>query len=75
MKQRLLSLDAIRGFAILLVILGHVIGRAVNWDPLYLSYPFEFLKAVHMPLFIIIAGYFIQKQINSILQLGGGAER
>ena len=57
MKQRLLYLDAIKGLAILLVIMGHIhIFAARAAHPMY-SYFMAFIKAVHMPLFFLIAGY------------------
>ena len=53
MKQRNLSIDAIKGVAILLVMFGHVFVHNHMEDP----YIYDFIKAVQMPLFIIISGY------------------
>lgn len=70
MKQRLLYLDAIKGLAILLVIMGHIhVFAARMAHPMY-SYFMAFIKAVHMPLFFIIAGYFSQRPISTLPQLG-----
>lgn len=70
MKQRLLYLDAIKGLAILLVIMGHIhIFAARMAHPMY-SYFMAFIKAVHMPLFFIIAGYFSQRPVSTLPQLG-----
>lgn len=72
MKQRLLYLDAIKGLAILLVIFGHLFVKTLDWSTNNHSYLFEILAAVHMPLFILIAGYFSQKGFNTLLHGGGG---
>ena len=53
MKRRNVSIDAIKGLAILLVMLGHVFVHNSMEDP----YVYDFIKAVQMPLFIIISGY------------------
>lgn len=53
MKQRNQSIDAIKGFAIVLVMLGHVFVHNHMEDP----YVYDFIKAVQMPLFMIISGY------------------
>ena len=53
MKQRNNSIDAIKGLAILLVMFGHVFVHNHMEDP----YVYDFIKAVQMPLFIIISGY------------------
>ena len=53
MKQRNNSIDAIKGVAILLVMFGHVFVHNHMEDP----YVYDFIKAVQMPLFIIISGY------------------
>ncbi len=53
MKQRNVSIDAIKGSAILLVMFGHVFVHNHMEDP----YVYDFIKAVQMPLFIIISGY------------------
>lgn len=70
MKHRLLHLDAIKGLAILLVIMGHIhIFAARAEHPMY-SYFMAFIKAVHMPLFFLIAGYFSQRPVSTLPQLG-----
>lgn len=53
MKQRNQSIDAIKGIAIGLVVLGHVFVHNHMEDP----YVYDFIKAVQMPLFMIISGY------------------
>ena len=53
MRERNLSIDAVKGVAILLVMFGHVFVHNHMEDP----YVYDFIKAVQMPLFIIISGY------------------
>ena len=53
MSKRNLSIDAIKGLAIVLVMIGHVFVHNHMEDP----YVYDFIKAVQMPLFIIISGY------------------
>ena len=53
MKQRNQSIDAIKGIAIGLVVLGHVFVHNHMED----AYLYDFIKAVQMPLFMIISGY------------------
>ena len=53
MKQRNISIDAIKGAAILLVMFGHVFVHNHMEDP----YVYDFIRAVQMPLFFIISGY------------------
>lgn len=68
-KKRLLSLDALKGFAILLVILGHVGSFS---DPGTIStqtFLHTFIYVVHMPLFIMTAGYFAQRRVDSLSSL------
>ncbi len=53
MKERNISIDAVKGLAIVLVVIGHVFVHNHMEDP----YIYDFIKAVQMPLFIIISGY------------------
>lgn len=52
-KIRNQSVDAIKGAAIVLVMLGHVFVHNFMEDP----YLYDMIKAVQMPLFMIISGY------------------
>jgi fucose 4-O-acetylase-like acetyltransferase len=55
MKDRIQSLDAIKAFAIFLVVLGHMLQKCVlNADDNYL---FKLIYSFHMPLFIFISGF------------------
>ena len=53
MKERNLSIDAIKGIAITLVMIGHVFVHNHMEDP----YLYDAIRAVQMPLFMIISGY------------------
>lgn len=55
MQQRNPIVDIIRGFAMLLVVLGHTMSGTVSWysDSLL----FQIIWTLQMPLFIIISGY------------------
>lgn len=61
MKDRLLSLDAIKGIAIILVLMEHIYIFSDSQTSLTYSIVTEFILAVHMPLFIILSGFFAQK--------------
>lgn len=52
-KARNTSLDAIKGFTIILVMLGHVLVLNKVNDPIL----YDWIKAVQMPLFMIVSGY------------------
>lgn len=57
-KGRLIYIDALRGFAILLVVLGHVLQLAYgNTDNIIFRYIYSF----HMPLFMFLSGYVSYK--------------
>lgn len=48
------SIDSLKGFLILLVILGHLIGSLqVSWGGVW-----NLIYTFHMPLFVLISGYF-----------------
>ncbi|MBF1367949.1 MAG: acyltransferase [Porphyromonadaceae bacterium] len=68
-KKRLLSLDALKGFAILLVIFGHVYLGADSDIFATKSYLHRFILAVHMPLFVLVSGYFAQRKVDSLSSL------
>ncbi len=52
-KKRDLTLDALKGIAIFLVMAGHVLNLNHMEDP----YLYDGIKAVQMPLFMIVSGY------------------
>lgn len=64
--SRLTHIDLLKGFAILLVVMGHII-----WISLGRYYPpmYEILATIHMPLFVVLSGFFAKKPLDT--QLGG----
>ncbi len=60
-KQRYLHIDVLKGIAILLVILGHVF---LSWDHYNSSVLYAVITSIHMPLFIMLAGIFMGKDLN-----------
>lgn len=58
--QRIESIDILKGFGIILMIVAHTIGpNSITWD---------FIYAFHMPLFFIVTGYFYkQKKITELI--------
>lgn len=53
LKKRDEALDAVKGFAILVVMLGHCIGLNGFADP----YVYDAIVAVQMPLFMLVSGF------------------
>ena len=51
-KERLVYIDQMKGIAILLVIMGHLIGPNAGYNAV-----FSFIYSFHMPIFFIISGY------------------
>ncbi len=61
-KQRDLFLDLLKGIAIVLVIVGHVIQFSDTSQPdFFKNYFFKAIYLFHMPLFIFISGYVSYK--------------
>lgn len=60
MQERIVYIDYLRGFAILLVLIGHIISRCYGDD--YLCSPLlRFILAFWMPVFVFISGYVSYK--------------
>jgi acyltransferase len=55
--QRLSCIDALKGIAILLVVLGHSFVGSKPFPPVTPYNLFNFVYAVHMPLFFFLSGY------------------
>lgn len=54
-------IDALKGFLIVLVVLGHELQmNYTNFDQLFL---FKFIYAFHMPLFMIVSGYLAKMSL------------
>ena len=63
-NQRILYLDLTKAFAIFCVILGHVIQLTSVEDPYHDSLLFQFIYAYHMPLFMMVSGFFLGKSLQ-----------
>ena len=66
MKQRLLALDAIKGLAILMVVMGHIYYRGGTSKVIATSFLIDSISAIHISFFIIVSGYFSQKFLDNI---------
>lgn len=57
--RRSLYWDILRGTAILLVIIGHSVQYSAGYNSKAISDPvYKFIYGFHMPLFMLISGYF-----------------
>ena len=61
MKERLVYVDQMKGIAILLVVMGHLIGYNVGYNETV-----EFIYSFHMPLFFMISGYLGHKTTHVV---------
>lgn len=68
--QRDLSFDYMKGFLIFLVVLGHCPAFLLNREgfDIYSDYLFVFCHSFHMPLFVLISGYFFAKKKHCSLK-------
>ena len=57
MKDRIASVDAVRGLAILLVVVGHAIQSSVA--DFHSNLAWQIIYAFHMPLFMAVSGYVV----------------
>lgn len=60
MTNRILFIDQLKGIAILLVVLGHVIGYNNCED----SFLWRFIYSFHIPLFMFVSGYVAQMRFQ-----------
>lgn len=64
-NKRLLAFDAIKLFAIFLVVYGHCILHLQNYSyDIKENIIYRFVSSFHMPLFMAISGYFGSKIFN-----------
>lgn len=72
MKERIEFVDAIKGFAIILMVAGHVIAwqmpdiwsvpmRELTSEQINASFLWRLIYSFHMPLFFMVSGYFAYK--------------
>ena len=66
MQSRSLTIGAVRGIAIILVVYGHVIQRtmAANNADFFLNPAFKIIYTFHMPLFFFISGYLMALSLS-----------
>lgn len=64
-KQRITYFDQMKGVAILLVVIGHLMQFSFGYET---SHPVKFLY-FHMPLFFYISGFLAYKQTSSVREL------
>ena len=57
-QQRAIEFDVLKGIAILLVVIGHVYRTSLQGAYSALE---DILYTVHMPLFVLVSGYFTQR--------------
>lgn len=62
--KRIAYIDSIKGFAILLVVMGHTFHDFKGINMAFI----DFIYAFHMPLFFIISGYLGYKKYYDINQ-------
>ena len=65
--NRDLTIDSLKGFLILLVIFGHLLGSLKCLENKECQAIWNFIYTFHMPLFVLISGYFSNKQTTLIL--------
>lgn len=68
-KRRSVLIDALRGVAIILVIIGHCISNGsgsgyFSNQGYYENIAFKFIYSFHMPLFMIISGYLFKYSVG-----------
>lgn len=60
-NTRFAPIDAMRGFAILLVVMGHIASQSLEW---FEGTTFAIITTLHMPLFVVLSGYFATKALD-----------
>lgn len=67
-KPRSLTIDAIKGAAILLVMAGHVL----VWNDMEDGFFYDIIKVIQMPLFILVSGYLcgMGSRISTLSEYG-----
>lgn len=63
MKQRILFIDNLKCFAIFCVVLGHAL-QYTSGKYLEDNFVFNFIYTFHMPLFMMMSGYFFRTSLN-----------
>lgn len=63
-KQRNIYWDIVKGLAICLVLLGHSIQSGLTGGLCFSNWLYRFLYSFHMPLFMIVSGYFFYNSLQ-----------
>ena len=67
MKERIKWIDTAKGIAIVLVVIGHVVQSYHNVnlyeDSVLFNFSSRFVYSFHMPLFMCISSYLLQKSV------------
>ena len=58
-NKRDYQIDAIKGFAIILVVVGHITAFSNNLENLQNNMVFQLIYSFHMPLFFFVSGYLV----------------
>lgn len=66
MNDRILYIDKLKGFAILLVVMGHLTGKSMIDDSNILN---DIIYSVHMPLFMFLSGLFAFNRLTTFINL------
>lgn len=69
MKERIAYIDRLKGFAILLVVIGHVIQFLYCPDKFDDNAVFRFIYSFHMPLFFVLSGWVTNMKLGCIEDL------
>lgn len=72
-KSRSLTIDAIKGAAILLVMAGHVL----VWNHMEDGIIYDVIKVIQMPLFILVSGYLcgMGRKISILSEYGAKVKK
>lgn len=69
MKERIAYIDRLKGFAILLVVIGHVVQFLYCPNNFDTNIVFRFIYSFHMPLFFILSGMVTNLKLGSVEEL------
>ena len=67
-ESRNQNLDALKGTAILIVMVGHVL----SWNHMKDAYLYDAIKVIQMPLFMMVSGYLcgMRKKVTTLSEYG-----
>ncbi len=63
-NKRIEYIDALKGFAIFIVIWGHSLLNLKNGYDFFHNPVFEFIYSFHMPLFFMLSGFFFRSSLK-----------